>query len=277
MDREAVKPCTRSKRLARRLPQRPRRRQKGRPDVLSTLEIGAPRLFGPMSHWHPPWLHRTLSALEVRKSERVLLCLSGAAAIASAVRGLLSRSGGLTVLENRWPTSHDVGGGFSNTECVVGDVEPGLQVGRFDVVIVNPLAPPPRDAWIWTDFVARHLRPGGRYFLDLPAPEPAPDALAAANDSNLPCAATIASRFQGPPVDELVAALKRSGLRTAEALLGTQLVPFESPYDVAHLLGTALRLDADAATDLGEALARRCKTSAKIEIRMQRSMVVGMR
>lgn len=230
-----------------------------------------------MSGWLPPWLPRTLNALELRKSERVLLCLSGSSATASAVRSLLSRGGRLTVLETRWSTSHEVGGNFEHTECIVGDVEPGSHVGRFDIVIVNPLAPPPRDTWIWSDFVARNLRPGGRYCIDLPAPDPAPDALAAAHDSNLACAAAIEKRFQGPPVEELVAALRRSGLRTAEALLGTHLVQFESPFDVSHLLGAELRLDADEATDLGEAIARRCKTSAALEIRMQRSTVVGMR
>ncbi|MEY2715803.1 MAG: hypothetical protein RIT24_2146 [Planctomycetota bacterium] len=213
----------------------------------------------------------------MRKSERVLLCLSRSAATASAVRGLLSRAGHLTVVETRWSTSHEVGGHLDQTACIVGDVEPGAQVGRFDVVIVNPLAPAPRDAWVWADFVAKNLRPGGRYCIDLPAPDPAPDALAAARDSNLPCADAIATRFQGPTVEDLVAALKRSGVRSAEAMLGTQLVRFESPYDIAELLGTELRLDADHATDLGEAIARRCKTSATVEIRMQRSMVVGMR
>lgn len=211
------------------------------------------------------------------KSERVLLCLSGSPETASAVRGLLSRNGKLVVLETRWSTSHDVGGNCEQTDCIVGDVEPGLQVGRYDVVIVNPLAPPPRDCWIWSDFVAKNLRPGGRYCIDLPAPDPAPDALAAARDANLPCADAIARRFQGPPVEDLAAALRRSGTRSAEALLGTHLVRFESPFDVAHLLGTELRLDADDATDLGEAIARRCKTSASVEIRMQRSTVVGMR
>jgi hypothetical protein len=50
-----------------------------------------------------------------------------------------------------------------------------------------------------------------------------------------------------------------------------------SPFDLVDLVATAVRLDEDERTLLGEALARRLHSTAAIETLAHRSAVAGMR
>lgn len=224
----------------------------------------------------PPWLLDRLEAVDLRRTDRVLLCLPGSAAVASAIRGRLNRDC-LTVLESNRASAQEIHRSLSDLDLGYGDVSPEQSLGIYDVVIAAPIAPPPRSTEVWTHFVARHLRPGGRYVLDLPSPDPMPDVLAAARDANLPCAETIHRRFCGPAPEELAVAMRNSRVRKAETLLGTHLVRFDSPFDVAQELCALLRLPEDDATQLGEAIARRCQSTTTIELRVMRSAVTGMR
>jgi SAM-dependent methyltransferase len=229
-----------------------------------------------LSH-EPPWLPRALQALDVRRGERLLLCLPGSDEIAVAVRSTLGSGGSLTVIEPRRAAADAIARALPDATVALADVQPGFRVGSFDAVLALPFAPPPRDAAVWAAFVAANLRPGGRFVLDLPAPIPMPDVLEAARDARLPCANFLAEHWTGPDADELAKCLRAQGLRRAETLLGTHLVLFASPFEITDVLVAELRLPADQAYELGSSIARRAHATADLELRALRSAVVGMR
>ena len=229
-----------------------------------------------LSH-EPPWLPRALQVLDVRRDDRLLLCLPGSDEVAISVHSALSREGRLTVLEPRREAAAAIAKSLPEASVALTDIDAGLQVGTFDAVLVLPFAPRPRDPATWAEFIQRNLRPGGRFCIDLPAPEPMPDVIEAALEGNLACTARIQETFTGPTAEDLADALKKRGVRRAETLLGAHLVAFGSPFEVSDLLAHELRLPADEAFELGSSLSRRLRSTAGVELRVLRSAVAGMR
>ncbi len=229
-----------------------------------------------LSH-EPPWLPRALQTLDVRRNDRLLLCLPGSDEVAIAVHSALSADGRLTVLEPRREAASAIATALPEAEVALTDVDADLQVGAFDAVLALPFAPRPRPAGVWAAFLRRNLRPGGRFCIDLPAHDPMPDVLEAAREGNLACKGRIEESFTGPSAEELAEALRNCGVRRAETLLGTHLVAFASPFEVSDLLAHELRLPADDAYELGSCLSRRLRSTAGVELRVLRSAVAGMR
>ena len=224
-----------------------------------------------LSH-EPPWLPRALQALDLRRGERLLLCLPGSDEVAVAVRTALGRNGSLTVIEPRRAAADAIARALPDATVALADVQQGFRVGSFDAVLALPFAPPPREAAVWAEFIAANLRPGGR-FVEIGKR----DVWSAARDARLPCADFLAQHWTGPDADELAASLRAQGLRRAETLLGTHLVPFASPFEITDVLAAELRLPADQAFELGSSIARRAHATADLELRAMRSAVVGMR
>ncbi|MGE3171939.1 MAG: hypothetical protein AB7O97_04885 [Planctomycetota bacterium] len=231
----------------------------------------------PMLDGGPPWLERTLQVLDLRRRDRLLLVQPGGVALAVAVAGVVGDRGEITVLEPRRRAAEAIAKALPRAAVLAYEPSAEEHFGVFDAVLALPLAEPPLPIEVWASLTATNLRPGGRFVVDLPGSDPFPDARLAAIDANLPCAARFAIELAGPNEADLVQALIARGLRRVEPLLGTHLVRFGSPFDLAELVGRALRLDEDEQLALGEAIARRTQSTSTIETLAQRTAIAGMR
>jgi len=224
-----------------------------------------------------PWLPRALQVLDLRRKDRLLLVLPGEVQVARAVAQLVGPQGEITVLEPRRRQAEAIAEALPAAEVLALQPSADDRIGSFDAVLAIPFATPPLPVAQWSGMVAANLRPGGRFVLDLPAPDPLPDVRSAALEGQLEFAERIVQGLCGPSAEELVGALHERGLRRVETLLGTHLVAVGSPFDLVDLVATAVRLDEDERTLLGEALARRLHSTAAIETLAHRSAVAGMR
>ncbi len=224
-----------------------------------------------------PWLPRALQALELRAGARLLMALPAAAETARAAAAALGKTGRLTVLDPRRTLCEAIAKALPLCEAVVGEPEPTHKLGTFDAVLVAPLRCRPREAEAWAAFLKRNLRPGGRFALDLAAPAMFPEVLAAAESEGLACAAALRAAFVGPSAAELLAAVRAAGLRQTEQLLEAHLVGFTSPFEAAAQIGAAADLREDDREGLGEAIARLCRSTAEVELRVLRAGCAGMR
>jgi hypothetical protein len=225
----------------------------------------------------PPWLARTLQVLDLRRRDRLLLVLPGSVMLARSAASLVGSQGEVTVLEPRRRIAEAIAEALPRASVLALEPTGDERFGSFDAVLVIPFAVPMHPAELWAGLVAANLRPGGRFAIDLPAPDPMPDVRLAAMDAHLPCAEQFTAELRGPDEEALTQALQARGLRRVETLLGTHLVQFASPFDLADLATQALRLDADQRLLLGEAIARRLQSTASIETLMHRTSVAGMR
>ena len=144
-----------------------------------------------------PWLPRALQVLDLRSTDRLLLCLPGHAEVAKAVAIALGSKGELTVLEPRRVVAEAIAAAQPDAEVVAMDVAGNHHFGDFDALLLVPFAPPARPAAEWARFVARNLRPGGRFAVDLPAEDPWPDLAAAAATAQLPATVALRSALRG--------------------------------------------------------------------------------
>ncbi len=223
-----------------------------------------------------PWLPRALQVLDVRRGDRLLLVAPGDVEIARAVADVLGSKGTLTVVEPRRGVAEAIANRLEGAEVLA--TTPAIEsYGSFDGVLATPLVTAAIPASTWAGLVARNLRPGGRFAVDLPAPAPLPEVTAAAADSGLPFATRLAEQLSGVEPEELFTALHDRGLRRVEPLLGTHLLAFDSPYDAVDFVGVGARLDDDERLHLGEAIARRLRSTTKVEIVAHRAAAAGMR
>lgn len=224
-----------------------------------------------------PWLPRALQVLDLRRTDRLLLVLPGSPEVTAAVAHVLGSKGELTVLEPRRLVAEAIALALPAAEVLAADLDHGQRLTGFDALLLAPFAPKPRPAMEWARFVAQSLRPGGRFAVDLPSADPWPDLAAAADAEKLPFGASMRSALSGLSEQDLGTALKSAGLRRVDALLGTHLVAFASPFEAAELVGEELKLEADDRVQLGSALSRRCQATAAVELRVLRSAFAGMR
>jgi hypothetical protein len=225
----------------------------------------------------PPWLPRALQVLDLRRKDRLLLVLPGDPALARSVADLVGAQGEVTVLEPRRRSAEAIAQALPAASVLALEPTGEEQFGAYDALLVIPFTAPPLPVAVWAGLVACNLRPGGRFAVDLPGPDPLPDVREAAVAAQLGCAERVVAELAGPDEASLVQALQARGLRRVETLLGTHLVSFDSPFDLAELVGASLRLDEDECSQLGTAIARRLQSTSAIETRVLRTAVAGMR
>ncbi len=225
----------------------------------------------------PPWLPRALQVLDLRRKDRLLLALPGQVETAQAVAQIVGPQGAITVLEPRRRQAEAIAEALPHASVLLLEPSGDEQFGTFDAVLTVALTTPPLTGAIWADLVAANLRPGGRFALDLPAPDPLPELLKAAIAAELPFADRLGQSLAGPEVQTLVAALLGRGMRRVETLLGTHLLQLDSPFDLVELVATGVRLDEEEQAQLASALARRLQSTAAAQTVAYRSAVAGMR
>lgn len=235
------------------------------------------RLAEPMVEVHPPWFLRAVELLELRSRNRLLLAMPGSVDLAVAAANLCGTEGSVTILEPRRAVARALVSALPAAEVVVTDAIDAERFGSFDSVLGIPLCGPLPPVEAWAGLVAKNLRPGGRFAIDLPAPTSWPDVTAAAKATSPDFAARLAEALSGPTIDELMAALEGTGLRQVQSLLGTHLTCFASPFDLIDLLSAWHRIDPDDRSALGDALSRQLRRTTDIETLAHRSAVSGMR
>jgi len=221
-----------------------------------------------------PWLERSLQVLDLRRKDRLLLVLPGDAELTRFLGGLVGVQGAVTVVEPRRQQAESIAEALPGAEVLALEPRGGERFGAFDAVLGIPFATT-LPVEVWAELVAVNLRPGGRFALDLPAPDPIPDVREAALEAQLACAPRY-DALGGPEEGPLVEALLRRGMRQVDRLLGTHLMQLQSPFDLADLVAPGMELDVDERLQLGEALARRLKSTDAVETLVNRTSVAGM-
>lgn len=223
-----------------------------------------------------PWFARAVQAIDLRRKDRLLLVLPGSVAAAKAVRPLVGSQGAITVLEPQRKVAEAIAAQVEAVDVLALEPTPDERFGAFDAVLAAPFAGPLPEVAVWGGLLAHNLRPGGRFVVDLPAPDPLPDATAAAAALDPKLAAQLQA-LAGPPLDELTAVLQQAGMRRVEPLLGTHLLQLSSPLDLVDLVATACRLADEERSALLDALTRRLQSTAACETLLHRTALAGMR
>lgn len=224
----------------------------------------------------PPWFQRAVEVLELRRQDRLLLVLPGGLEPVRAVRTLVGSNGAITVLEPHRRTAEAIAEGVADAEVIALPPVAEERFGSFDAVLAAPFAGPLPELAVWGSLLANNLRPGGRFVVDLPAPDPLPDVTAAAATIGEAFAAKLRD-IAGPAVEALAAVLTQAGMRRVEPLLGTHLLTLHSPLDLVDPVAAACRLAEDDHYALLDALTRRLQSTAASDALAQRSAVAGMR
>ncbi|MBK8099803.1 MAG: hypothetical protein IPK26_22085 [Planctomycetes bacterium] len=221
-----------------------------------------------------PWFHAALELLDLRRHERVL-AIGCMAPQLRAIARLIGERGELTAIE---PDR-------TRAEQLAGEPIPGLAVvaaspgadrfGSFDALLACPLVTP---AWPWSELPAaahNNLRPGGRFAIDVPAPDMIPVLRTAWAKTGRPPLQP--DPLAGIADDRLAHELRAGGLRRVDTVLGTHLLTLESPFDLVELWTPALRLDDRTAAELGRALASELHSTGACDLLVHRTRVHGIR
>lgn len=221
-----------------------------------------------------PWFHATLELLDLRRHERVL-AIGCTAPQLRAVARLVGDGGELTAIEPDRTRAERLAREPIAGLAVVAATPGADRFGSFDALLACPLVAPP---WPWAELPAaahHNLRPGGRFAIDVPAPDMIPVVHAAWQRSGLPPLAP--DPLRGIADDRLAHDLRATGLRRVDTVLGTHLLSLESPFDLVELLTPALRLDDTAAAELGRSLASELHSTGTCDVLVHRTRVHGIR
>lgn len=223
-----------------------------------------------------PWFHSTVSLLDLRQKDRVLVVGAGSVTHVEAVVNLIGSRGSVTVIEPM----------RSLAEAIARVDHPGMEVlalapagserfGAFDALLSCPLGLPDWPVSNYAGILRSNLRPGGRFVLDLPAPATSPDLVAAYAD----CGGDAGdlSPLCGPDAAELAELLQREGLRSVHAALGSHLLELHSPHDLVAMFAPVLPAAHDRLTELGLALAHQLHGTANVQTLVHRTRVHGQR
>lgn len=223
-----------------------------------------------------PWLQSSLSLLDLRRRDRVLLLAAGAVPHARAIAELVGSAGSLAVVEADPALAERIAGLEHPSLQVMAHAADGSErFGTFDALLSCPLGLPPWPVAAYGPLLRRNLRPGGRFVLDLPAPETSAELAAAVADAGMDAAAL--APLSGPAAEDVAAALRAAGLREVHATLGAHLLDLHSPHDLLDLLGPALPAAAGRWQELGLLLAHRLRGTAEVQALVHRSRVHGLR
>ncbi|GDY02173.1 hypothetical protein LBMAG49_15020 [Planctomycetota bacterium] len=223
-----------------------------------------------------PWIAHAQAALDLRRKDRVLLCMPNTVAAAQAVAALIGDDGRLVVLEPDRRTAAAIARAMPQAEVITQSPR-DHRYGFFDAVLATPLAAPLPQLADLAAMLRANLRPGGRFVIDLPGETMLPALQQAAANVSPECAQRIVAALSGVAEAELCAALKLAGLRRTELLLGTHLLNLASPLELLDLAALMIPLDERERMDLGDALLRTLGATSNCEALAQRSAVVGLR
>lgn len=230
-----------------------------------------------MRNGEVPWLPRLLQALDLRRTDRCLLLAPPDVATARAVAFAGGRKGELTVAVERRALGVAIAAALPTAEVAVTALTPDLSLGTFDVVLWCEVGPAPFSLPGPTALLAKSLRPGGRFVVDLPAETPWPDLHEAATDARATATLQALAAVTGPSTEALVACLRERALRRVEPFLGAHLCAFATPFEAALDLGERLQLPENERQAVALALAYRRQSTGPLELRALRTCCAGMR
>jgi hypothetical protein len=222
-----------------------------------------------------PWFHSAVERLDVRRRDR-LLAFECEATEAHALRHLVGDQGELVlVMREREQAEHIAAFDWPRVRVLAHEADGSETFGAFDAFLVARATGPLLPAAAYARLVRNNLRPGGRFVVDLPAPDMVPDLraawLAAGRDAGGLAA------LVGPSDVELAAALRAAGLRNVHAALGSHLLHLTAPADLVEAFASALGLDAELRTELTHALVSRRQDPGPIDALVHRTQVGGQR
>lgn len=230
-----------------------------------------------MRNGEVPWLPRLLQALDLRRTDRCLLLAPPDVATARAIAFAGGRKGELTVAVERRALGVAIAAALPTAEVAVTALTPDLALGAFDAVVWCEVGPVPESLASVLALLARSLRPGGRFVVDLPAEAPWPELAEAAADARATATLEALAAACGPSAESLAASLRERSLRRVEPLLGTHLCAFATPFEAALDLGERLHLPENERQSVALALAHRRQSTGPLEVRAMRSCCAGMR
>jgi len=223
-----------------------------------------------------PWFPAAMGLLDLRPDERVLLHGSGDHGHVRAVASLVGRRGKVVVVEPVTAVAEAIAAmALPQVEVLLLAADGSERFGTFDAVLCTPTVMPDWPLGAYAELPRSNLRPGGRLVIDLPGPEMLPDVTAVAATVGIDPERL--AQLRGPGDDRLTEVLRGAGLRRVQSVLGSHLLPLESPFDLAEFVGPLLQLAAPAIAELGEALAHRLHGHAACEVLVHRSRVQAMR
>jgi hypothetical protein len=192
-----------------------------------------------------------------------------------AIAGLIGNQGTLTVVEPDRRAAEAIAERAPPAVEILALSPAGTErFGLFDALLYAPLVVLPLPPGAWAELPRQNLRPGGRFVIDLPAPDMIPDLRAAWLEIGGDAAAL--APFRGPSDDEIAAVLRNTGLRRVETVLGTHLLPLSSPLDLIDLVTPAMGLEEDRRTELARALRARYRGRHQVETLVHRTRVHGI-
>lgn len=222
-----------------------------------------------------PWFHSAVERLDVRRRDR-LLAVDADEREAAALRALVGEQGELTlVLRDHAAAERLAERDWRQVRILAHAVDGGETFGAFDSLLVAPPTGPLLDAAGHARLARRNLRPGGRFVVDLPAPDMVPDLRAAWLE--LGWDEERLGPLSGPSDLELAEALREAGLRNVRAALGSHLLHLPAAADLVDALTAALELGDEERDDLTHAVVRKRKDAGPLDVLVHRTQVAGQR
>lgn len=222
-----------------------------------------------------PWFESAVARLDVQKGIRLLALMPGIDE-ARALCGALGKAGQLTTVM----TDHHLAESLAKRdwpglEVVLHEVRGGERFGTFDAMLVAAPTGPLLPCSAYAELARVNLRPGGRFVIDVPAPDMLPDLRSAwtqlgRDEEQL-------RPLTGPDDIELATALRAAGLRSVAAALGSHLVHVPSATELACAFAEPLGLGDDDCTEVGHAIVSLRQDAGPLDVLVHRTRVSGQR
>lgn len=222
-----------------------------------------------------PWLEDALEQLNLRRRDRCLVLTCPTQAHIVAVSQIVGQTAHIVVVEPDEELAEFASRGkHDNLEVLAFEPSGHERFGTFDALLACPLTTIGWSIEIWTELIVNNLRPGGRFVLDLPA-ENLCDPLTRAW-SQVGGDPEALRQITGPSESTLAETLRRRGLRSVEASMGTHLSRLENPYVLSEFM-RSIWDDAAMQDDLARTLVEVLQTTGEVDVVFHRTRVHGLR
>lgn len=222
-----------------------------------------------------PWFHSAVERLDVRRRDR-LLAIDCAIHEAHGLRRLIGSGGELIlVLRDRTQAERVLECDWPEVRVLAHAADGGETFGSFDALLLAPATGPIPSTDACASLARRNLRPGGRFVIDLPAPDMVPDLRAAWCELGLDPERL--APLRGPEDVQLAEALRLAGLRNVHAALGSHLLHLTAPGDLVEAFAECLRLCEAERSDLLHGIVRRRQATGPLDVLVHRTQVGGQR
>ncbi|MFK7738897.1 MAG: hypothetical protein AB8H80_01140 [Planctomycetota bacterium] len=228
-------------------------------------------------HPHPaaPWFDSAIARLEARKGNR-LLALAPRRDEAQQLLALIGKAGELTLVLTDEALADDLAGrDWPGLRLLLLEATGEETFGTFDSLLICPTTGPVLPADACATLVRKNLRPGGRFVVDVPAPDMVPDLRAAWLE--LGWDEERLQPISGPSDIEVVDAMRTAGLRGVESSLGSHLLHVPSAGDLVASFATPLGLTDAEEVELRDAVVRHRKDAHALDALVHRTQVSGQR